>query len=523
MSFFKLTRSSTIDWKRFFVRLFRFTLSFCVGLITLLALAWAIENCRGARALERELASLKAKGEPVDLNDFQYPQIPDEQNLAMIPLFRDYVPYEPPGSDGAKYWKWKVSEDIKLTPEFMHGDGSSWSRGDLTPLEYMVSFYEDKMEDAAFHGTTVPYAAKEPEMSDVEWLISIMEYYRPIRETLEREIESRPDFIIPKTPDNPERSRLINYARGKNIPMHLKFVSRLELASGNIEQAFRWVQLGLKYSESLEKDPDHLGNLVRLACHAIMITPVWQGLTQHEWTEEQLKYFESFYSELNCISPIANGRRYDRSQILLWCKQGNFDFLSSDVERDLSPWNEVKKIQWIPSGWRKILGVQYSRLTQIQIEGLSQTSSVDPNAYSQAFKQCEDWMTSSMVFRVLESNPLIGNLGSRRLQQRWIFQTHVRMIPIVCALERYRLTNQQYPETLQELEPTYIVALPKDPILGGDFKYHLTDDGDFRLYSIGWNAKDDGGIPYQTVTENRITRYQYDHNDWVWPWPGMLR
>jgi hypothetical protein len=170
-----------------------------------------------------------------------------------------------------------------------------------------------------------------------------------------------------------------------------------------------------------------------------------------------------------------------------------------------------------------MLGVQYSRIIQIQIDGLRQSHPFDPAVYVQAFKQCEGWMASSMAIRMLGANPLITTHGSWRLQQRWVTQTHFSMVPIVCSLERYRLTNQQYPETLQELEPTYIETLPKDPILGGDFKYHLTDDGDFRLYSIGWNAKDDGGIPYQTMTENRITRYQYDHNDWVWPWPGMLR
>jgi hypothetical protein len=77
---------------------------------------------------------------------------------------------------------------------------------------------------------------------------------------------------------------------------------------------------------------------------------------------------------------------------------------------------------------------------------------------------------------------------------------------IACGLERYRLAHGQYPETLDALVPQFAAKLPHDIIGGQPLKYHRTADGQFLLYSIGWNEKDDGGVPGKTVAEG----------DWIW-------
>jgi len=78
---------------------------------------------------------------------------------------------------------------------------------------------------------------------------------------------------------------------------------------------------------------------------------------------------------------------------------------------------------------------------------------------------------------------------------------------VACGLERYRLTHGQYPDTLEALVPQFADKLPHDIVGGQPLKYHRTADGQFVLYSVGWNEKDDGGVPGKTATEG----------DWVWP------
>ena len=167
-------------WKFLPGRFAKYVFSAIIGLMTLGTLLWTFENWRGARAFDSEFARLKSKGESVNFLDFQSLTIPDDQNLAAIPLFSEYIPDVLP--DGVKYWKWKISETQTLTPEYLQGSGSRWSEGFLTPVKYLVSFYIDKLKDAEFYGTSVPYTTKPSEMSDVDWLQNILEYYRPIRE-----------------------------------------------------------------------------------------------------------------------------------------------------------------------------------------------------------------------------------------------------------------------------------------------------------------------------------------------------
>jgi hypothetical protein len=80
---------------------------------------------------------------------------------------------------------------------------------------------------------------------------------------------------------------------------------------------------------------------------------------------------------------------------------------------------------------------------------------------------------------------------------------------LACALERYRLANRQFPDTLDALVPRFISQLPHDVINGEPYKYRRTDDGQFILYSIGWNEKDDGGVPGKTLFDEK-------EGDWVW-------
>ena len=85
-------------------------------------------------------------------------------------------------------------------------------------------------------------------------------------------------------------------------------------------------------------------------------------------------------------------------------------------------------------------------------------------------------------------------------------QTLANEALIACGLERYRLAHGQYPETLESLVPQFAAKLPHDIVVGQPLKYHRTANGNFVLYSVGWNENDDGGVPGKTIGEG----------DWVW-------
>jgi hypothetical protein len=67
------------------------------------------------------------------------------------------------------------------------------------------------------------------------------------------------------------------------------------------------------------------------------------------------------------------------------------------------------------------------------------------------------------------------------------------------ALERFKLANRTYPKDLAALVPACLDAVPVDPYSGQPYRYRLTEKGDFVLWSVGEDLKDDGG----KATDNR--------------------
>jgi hypothetical protein len=94
------------------------------------------------------------------------------------------------------------------------------------------------------------------------------------------------------------------------------------------------------------------------------------------------------------------------------------------------------------------------------------------------------------------------------------------------ALERYRLARGEFPESLDALAPQFLEKIPHDIINDQPLHYRL-DDGQFVLYSVGWNETDDGGVVELRAVgvSDRVRRnpiLDYSQGDWVWRYPSKL-
>jgi len=167
----------------------------------------------------------------------------------------------------------------------------------------------------------------------------------------------------------------------------------------------------------------------------------------------------------------------------------------------------------MPRGWVYQNMVVYAVLIQSPIESFVPTDEVvSPQKIERAMS---DLMTS------LDRHSLFGMLAAigipsftKTMQTVAHTQTLANEAQIACALERYRLANGEYPETLDELAPQFIKKIPHDIIGGEPLHYRRTDDGKFLLYSIGWNETDDGGKEVSPHTKNG--GMDYTKGDWVW-------
>jgi hypothetical protein len=68
-----------------------------------------------------------------------------------------------------------------------------------------------------------------------------------------------------------------------------------------------------------------------------------------------------------------------------------------------------------------------------------------------------------------------------------------RLILTAIAVERSRLANHSYPDSLSRLVPDFLNFIPKDFMDGEPLRYHRSDDDRFLLYSVGLDCIDDHG------------------------------
>jgi hypothetical protein len=99
-------------------------------------------------------------------------------------------------------------------------------------------------------------------------------------------------------------------------------------------------------------------------------------------------------------------------------------------------------------------------------------------------------------------------------------QSHLDLLRTALALERHRLARGEYPATLDALAPQFLAQVPHDLINGQPLHYRREADGQFTLYSVGWNETDDGGA---VVLKEKSRTVDTDQGDWVWRYPATAK
>lgn len=84
------------------------------------------------------------------------------------------------------------------------------------------------------------------------------------------------------------------------------------------------------------------------------------------------------------------------------------------------------------------------------------------------------------------------NIEQQFLRFANMYRAALRLTIMELAINLFKQDQQQLPINLEQLVPSYLPQLPIDPLSGKSFIYRIEEDK-IRLYSVGYNGKDDGG------------------------------
>jgi len=254
--------------------------------------------------------------------------------------------------------------------------------------------------------------------------------------------------------------------------------------------------------------------MINVAVTGVYADAIADGFQLHVWKEPQLAGLQNQLADIN-LGPYLKEAYHDEEASMVRITEMMINQYGGKRDPSASLWQRMKHVGYaVPMrGFFDLNLVNVIKLEQPTVEIIDTTNKVvlmEKVAEAQQgvdeLEHESEWQTIPYKLMAMIAVPNF----SGAVKVFAFNQTKVDEEQIVCALERYRLAHNQYPETLNALVPQFIGSTNKIPhdIMGGQpLKYHRSDDGRFVLYSVGWNETDDGG---------QFSSLDYTKGDWVW-------
>jgi hypothetical protein len=512
----------------------------CVCFATLIALFYAEEDWRGRYDWEKFKQQWEAKGENFD-NDSVVPQpVPDDENFAMSPVWvaelkRNFLTEPKRAEDwyGDRIYSEEVSNYFRLLPvsdAAVIGTNESWNLpstpdtlgfwavarvSDLRPWQ---SFYRN-LEHT--HPSLDIAITSKPQTPAQDVLLALSKY-DPLIERLRQDSRlpySRFPVEYNVKDKNPAAILLPHLSAIKGCARVLKLRAIAELQNGQSDKALADVELMFRLADADRVEPFLICHLVRFAVLQIAIQPIYEGLADHQWSDSQLAELDSKLSNFD----LLNDYKFSLRGEMIFLEEGVLDFLrrhpaqinSLPSGTGASPpaLNYV-----IPSGWyyqNELHSIRAMERYYLPAVDTNQDI-LSPSAIRAAESAIKGETRHVNPYDLLERMTLPVLTGPSITVA--YAQTTVNLARIAIALERYRLAHGQYPDSLDMLTPQFVTRLPHDIIDGHQLHYQRTAEGQFILYSVGWNETDDGGVViFKRGSTGDVDREQ---GDWVWRYPA---
>jgi hypothetical protein len=426
-----------------------------IGVLSMLFwLARTEENWRGKKDWENYKRQLEAKGECLNWNDYVPATVPDDKNFFKAPMMAEW--FVTTGSNELVQRLYNPNTEAKITSKIAASNYLGWSD----------QFKQDFNQ--------ISKALQRP-------------YYR-----------MDGDYTQPSVVPVP------NFRTMKHLSKTLGQRANCYLALGQPEKALDEIMLLNNLRRVTEAAPSGkpmtlVAALLNTAVVSAYVAVITNGLQSHIWQEPQLVALEQQLKQINLSVFMADAIRGDRLSAIYILQTETIDKIDINRSNLMRGWlyqNLISTAMWHQ---QIIDGINISNNTIAPDEFDKVESEIAATRYFKPYTFFVGMITPSF-------SPALKSFAYN--------QTLVNEAQIACALERYYLAHGQYPDTLDALMPQFIQTIPHDLIGGQPLHYHRTSEGKFLLYSIGWNEKDDGGMP---SPQNKIGGIEYANGDWVWP------
>lgn len=470
--------------KRALLRFLRWC-SIVLGCLIVLGLAVSVFGYfQGKSRWENYKREAEARGISFDIRTFIPPSVPDEQNFAMTPLLKPIF-----GPD--KDYSSALSKRLKLT-----GTGGIDASPGLGRMREGIRADLGRWKDFLGQKDLILALRKcDPELDEISAAVR-----RPCARFPLRYEDSFTMSIPHLTP-------LLNASR----LYELRALASLE--AGKTDQALADTESIFRIADSFGGEPVLISQLVRVSLVSMGLQIVWQGVTAHQWSESQLVTLQGWMEHDNLLT---GGQRAFEGEMNLFVatvrKIADNPKLLTDMTQlaDSSP-----DPRWLRLCLPFRAEMPWVLLKSCSFEEKYLLPVIDPVRRRVNVSLVKEGQLKIEAFSNYRPDTLLLKLAFPAFASVTMkiasAQTTLDEAAIACALERYRLANGVFPDTLNALVPRYMAKLPHDIVTGEPLHYRRTPDGLYLLYSVGWNGIDDCGAIASSTTMKPL-----EQGDWVW-------
>jgi hypothetical protein len=511
--------------RRLFARILPYKMLIAASIATLIALVYTIENWRGRTAWNAYRQECESKGIFFTADKVMLPKIPDAENMFAAPPWSELMTqtnaegihvstswfniYGPNSAKGPKIANVQLArrEDLPAWQQYYRGSNNLVAPAPgAAPTNFLP----------------IAPAAQTPAQDILYALSKYDERLVQIRAAAQRpgarfdlKLEEGIAMVMP------------HLAKFKEITQFLQLRSVALLHDGQKEAAVQDLLLAIRLNDALGAEPILISQLVRVAISQITFTAIWEGLAGQYWEEPQLAALERELAKLDLLTDYQAGMSGERF-FSIWMvdflkRTGDFNALFGPMGPDGNESGFGEQIiaaigknlfHLLPSGWFDQNKLSLGRLHVDYLLPLvdAEKQLVSPALSRQSLQHAEAFRPSPYNLFAGQLVPALDKVASKTA----LAQSYVNLARLAVALERHRLATGQIPQNLEQLTPKFLATIPHDLINGEPLKYRRTDDGQFILYSVGWNETDDGG----TVGLNKGGNFDPNKGDWVWRYPA---
>jgi hypothetical protein len=307
------------------------------------------------------------------------------------------------------------------------------------------------------------------------------------REALEeaRRLEHQPQGRFPIVyARNPENTSLTQEQRAREVSFLLFLDVMARTQEGDIRGAMESCRAAVNCGRSLGDEPLSISQIIRKSLQTAACGTLRRVLAQGEPDDADLKSLQNMFDEedghdywgIACRGELASDHA-----ILEAVENGDIK-ISEDLD-GRADWKD----RWFPfiredavRAWHPQLFLYAARVRA--------AGEAPPASRRSALHQVDLQMAKE------PPNPAMALLASMLMLADRFDNGHAifRCSAAALAAERYRRAHGDWPQSLDQLVPDYLAAVPTDPFSGNPLLFIRRANG-VIVYSVGEDGKDDGG------------------------------